>query len=172
MGWDANMGPCMMKWCLLSPRAHVMVDPVSGARGIIRDTCADGDTDFIGASSPRRSLFQSPRDAPEGLHGRGRSPKKRSVPMPRTSACTPRYLALTLQPRCTPRKLAGGTSKAASHHINVGGPRSSAGRTRRGDPRVSVAERETQVDYTACWMTTGRRFIELRRDAGTLVPSL
>ena len=58
------------------------------------------------------------------------------------------------------------------HHINVGGPRSSAGRTRRGDPRVSVAERETQVDYTACWMTTGRRFIELRRDAGTLVPSL
>jgi hypothetical protein len=36
------MGPCMMKWRLLSQRAHVMVDSVSGARGIIRDTCADG----------------------------------------------------------------------------------------------------------------------------------
>jgi len=35
-----------------------MVDPVFGARGIIRDTCAAGHTDFIGASSPRRSLFQ------------------------------------------------------------------------------------------------------------------
>jgi len=58
MGWDANMGPCMMKSRLLSPRAHVMVDPVFGARGIIRDTCAAGHTDFIGASSPRRSLFQ------------------------------------------------------------------------------------------------------------------
>jgi hypothetical protein len=43
MGWDANeMGRCMMKWRLLSPSAHVMVDPASGARGIIRDTCADG----------------------------------------------------------------------------------------------------------------------------------
>jgi hypothetical protein len=42
MSWDANMGPCMMKWRLLSQRAHVMVDSVSGARGIIRDTCADG----------------------------------------------------------------------------------------------------------------------------------
>ena len=42
MGWDAKLGPCMMKWRLLSPRAHVMVDPASGARGIIRDTCADG----------------------------------------------------------------------------------------------------------------------------------
>ena len=43
MGWDANeMGPCMMKWRLLSPSTQLMVDPASGARGIIRDTCADG----------------------------------------------------------------------------------------------------------------------------------
>ena len=27
---------------MLSPSARVIVDPVSGARGIIRDTCADG----------------------------------------------------------------------------------------------------------------------------------
>jgi hypothetical protein len=32
----------MMKWRLLSPSAQLMVDPASGARGIIRDTCADG----------------------------------------------------------------------------------------------------------------------------------
>ena len=31
-----------MKWRLLSLRARVMVDPVSGARGMIRDPCADG----------------------------------------------------------------------------------------------------------------------------------
>jgi hypothetical protein len=43
MGWDANeMGPSTMKWRLLSPSAQLMVDPASGARGIIRDTCADG----------------------------------------------------------------------------------------------------------------------------------
>jgi hypothetical protein len=47
MGWDAKgMGPCMMKWRLLSPSAHVMVDPASGARGIIRDTGADGASGF------------------------------------------------------------------------------------------------------------------------------
>jgi hypothetical protein len=27
---------------MLGPNARVMVDPVSGARGIVRDTCADG----------------------------------------------------------------------------------------------------------------------------------
>jgi hypothetical protein len=32
----------MTKWCLLSPSAQLMVDPTSGARGIIREACADG----------------------------------------------------------------------------------------------------------------------------------
>jgi hypothetical protein len=32
----------MTKWNVLSPRAQLTVDPASGARGIIRDTCADG----------------------------------------------------------------------------------------------------------------------------------
>jgi hypothetical protein len=36
------MGPCMMKWRFLSPSTQLKVDPASGARGIIRDTCADG----------------------------------------------------------------------------------------------------------------------------------
>ena len=34
--------PCMTAWHVLSPSAQVIVDPASGARGIIRDTCADG----------------------------------------------------------------------------------------------------------------------------------
>ena len=37
---------------------------------------------------------------------------------------------------------------------------------------VSVAERETQVDPHGMLDDTGRRFIDLRRNAGTLVPSL
>lgn len=32
----------MTRWRMLSPSARVLVDPVSGARGIIRDTGADG----------------------------------------------------------------------------------------------------------------------------------
>ncbi len=32
----------MEKWRVLSPSAQLIVDPASGARGIIRDTCADG----------------------------------------------------------------------------------------------------------------------------------
>ena len=40
---DANgMHRSMTKWRLLSPSAQLIVDPASGARGIIRDTCADG----------------------------------------------------------------------------------------------------------------------------------
>ena len=31
----------MTKWRVLSPSAQLMVDRASGARGIIRDTCAD-----------------------------------------------------------------------------------------------------------------------------------
>ena len=31
----------MTKWRLLSPSAQLTVDPASGARGIVRDTCAD-----------------------------------------------------------------------------------------------------------------------------------
>jgi hypothetical protein len=30
------------KWRVLSPSAQLIVDPASGVRGIIRDTCADG----------------------------------------------------------------------------------------------------------------------------------
>jgi hypothetical protein len=42
-GRDANgTHPCMTKWRVLSPSVQVMVDPASRARGIIRDTCADG----------------------------------------------------------------------------------------------------------------------------------
>ena len=32
----------MTRWRTLSPSARVIVDPVSGARGIVRDTSADG----------------------------------------------------------------------------------------------------------------------------------
>jgi len=32
----------MTAWRVLSPSAQRIVDPVSGARGIIRDTCAEG----------------------------------------------------------------------------------------------------------------------------------
>ncbi len=32
----------MTAWRVLSPSAQLIVDPASGARGIIRDTCADG----------------------------------------------------------------------------------------------------------------------------------
>jgi hypothetical protein len=32
----------MTRWRTLSPSARVLIDPVSGARGIIRDTCGDG----------------------------------------------------------------------------------------------------------------------------------
>src|SRR5215467_6943134 len=36
------MQRCKTKWRVLSPSAQLMVDPTSGARGIVRDTCADG----------------------------------------------------------------------------------------------------------------------------------
>jgi len=32
----------LTKWRVLSPSAQLMVDPATGARGMIRDTCADG----------------------------------------------------------------------------------------------------------------------------------
>jgi hypothetical protein len=32
----------MTKWRVLSPSVQLAVDPTSGARGIIRDTCAEG----------------------------------------------------------------------------------------------------------------------------------
>ena len=32
----------MTKWHILSPSAQMIIEPASGARGIIRDTCADG----------------------------------------------------------------------------------------------------------------------------------
>ena len=36
------MTRCNTKWRFLSPSAHLIVDPASGARGVIRDTRADG----------------------------------------------------------------------------------------------------------------------------------
>jgi hypothetical protein len=43
MGSDSNgMHRSMTKWCVASPSAQLIVDPSSGARAIIRDTCADG----------------------------------------------------------------------------------------------------------------------------------
>ena len=32
----------MTNWRVLSPSAQLLIEPVSGARAIIRDTCADG----------------------------------------------------------------------------------------------------------------------------------
>ena len=49
-----------------------MVDPVSGARGIIRDTCADEGIPISLEHHPLAGVSSNrPRDAPEGLHGRG-----------------------------------------------------------------------------------------------------
>ena len=36
----------MKKWRVLSPSAQLIVDPTSGARGIVRDTCAEGAYQF------------------------------------------------------------------------------------------------------------------------------
>ena len=36
----------MKKWPVLSPSARLIVDPTSGARGIVRDTCAEGAYQF------------------------------------------------------------------------------------------------------------------------------
>jgi hypothetical protein len=42
-GWNAiEMPRRNTKWRFLSPSAHLIVDPASSARGIIRDTRADG----------------------------------------------------------------------------------------------------------------------------------
>jgi len=40
--WDAHEMPRRTNWRILSPSAQLIVDPASGARGIIRDTGADG----------------------------------------------------------------------------------------------------------------------------------
>ena len=37
--WDTRR---MTKWRVLSPSTQLIVEPASGARAIIRDTCADG----------------------------------------------------------------------------------------------------------------------------------
>ena len=36
------MNRCLPRWRVLSPSAQLIVDPASGARGIVRDTRADG----------------------------------------------------------------------------------------------------------------------------------
>jgi len=36
------MHPCMTEWRLLSPSTQLIFHPASGARAVIRDTCADG----------------------------------------------------------------------------------------------------------------------------------
>jgi len=40
--WDAHEMPRRTNWRILSPSAQLIVDPASGARGIIRDTGIDG----------------------------------------------------------------------------------------------------------------------------------
>ena len=46
-GWKASgMKRCTTKWRMLSPSAQVIVDPVSSARGIIRDTRVEGASRF------------------------------------------------------------------------------------------------------------------------------
>ena len=41
-----GMKRCMTKWRMLSPSAQVIVDPVSSARGMIRDTRVEGASRF------------------------------------------------------------------------------------------------------------------------------
>jgi len=42
-GWDANGMPRRMKkWRLIGPSTQLIFHPASGARDVIRDTCADG----------------------------------------------------------------------------------------------------------------------------------
>jgi hypothetical protein len=76
-------GPCMMKWRLLSPSAQLMVDPASGARGIIRDTCADGAYRFHWSVIPSEESLPIAAGRTGGLAQRDRSPKKLFARMPR-----------------------------------------------------------------------------------------
>jgi hypothetical protein len=60
-----------------------------------------GHIDFTGVSSPRKSLFRSPRGAPESLHGHEQSPKRPSALASRTGA-TWRAERRRLTDRCLP----------------------------------------------------------------------
>jgi hypothetical protein len=42
----------MTKWRVLGPSAQLLIEPASGARAIIRDTCADGAYRFHGSVIP------------------------------------------------------------------------------------------------------------------------
>ena len=83
------MSRSMTKWRLLGPSIQLMFDPPSGARAVIRDTCGDHQGYLwrrgvqISLERDQRSFSRSPLDAPAGLHGRGRSPRRPSAPIPR-----------------------------------------------------------------------------------------
>jgi hypothetical protein len=62
----------MTKWCVLSPSAQLIVDPASGARGIIRDTCAGGIYRFHWSVIPSEESLPIAAGRTGGL-GRARS---------------------------------------------------------------------------------------------------
>ena len=80
----------MTAWRVLSPSAQQIVDPASGARGIIRDTCAEGAYRFHWSVIPSDQSLPIAAGRTGALQGRGRSQKQHFVLMQRTSACTPR----------------------------------------------------------------------------------
>ena len=89
----------MTKWRVLSPSAQLMVDGASGARGIIRDTRADGAYRFYWSVIPSEESLPTAAGRTGGL-ARARSiAEAPSVPTPRTSRCTPRLPALTIRSR-------------------------------------------------------------------------
>src|SRR5213595_2906672 len=72
-GWDANGMPRRMtKWRVLSPSAQLIVDGPSGARAIIRDTCADGAYRFHWSVIPSEEPLPIAAGRTGGL-GRARS---------------------------------------------------------------------------------------------------
>ena len=62
----------MTKWRVLSPSAQLTVDPASGARGIVRDTCADGAYRFHWSVIPSEESLPIAAGRTGGL-GRARS---------------------------------------------------------------------------------------------------
>ena len=68
----------MTKWRLLSPSAQLTVDPASGARGIIRDTCADGAYRFHWSVIPSEESLPIAAGRTGGL-GRARSIAKAAL---------------------------------------------------------------------------------------------
>ena len=80
---------CKTNWRFLSPSAHLIVDPASGARGIIRDTRADGAYRFHWSVICTAESLPITAGAPESLRGRDRWPKWLSAHASRTGASNP-----------------------------------------------------------------------------------